>query len=406
MNNRFNTLILKSNRNLQDFNIIKQRLNTLVFTLSPQANTRVIKKDINLIDHVHKTKIHTSSVQSFYLTNHLSKKDYYQILGVPKTANAKEIKKAYYQLAQKYHPDKSAGDKTKFQEVSEAYEVLGDDKKRQEYDTFGMAGNGAGAHEKAGFGQGGFHYQSQVDPEELFRTIFGDAFKRGRDFESMFDQFGGSESGQQYEVAQRVLDLSFEEACRGVNKELNIRVLDVCKSCNGSKCAPGHKPVKCKQCNGTGMESIQTGPFFMRTTCRACYGHREVISKKCIECSGKGQTYQSKRVSVPVPAGVEDGQTMRMNVGKQEVYITFKVTPSKIFRRDKEDVHSDVSISISQAILGGTVNVKGIYDDHQLRIPSGTQSHERFRLNGKGIKRIHSSGYGDHYVYIKIKIPT
>ncbi|CAF0821270.1 unnamed protein product [Brachionus calyciflorus] len=416
MNNRFKTLILKTNRNLQDFNISHNRkncLNTLVFILNPQVHTRILKNKFNLGDFVlKKSQIHTSSQLNFYLSNSLqAKKDYYQVLGVPKTANAKEIKKAYYQLAQKYHPDKSQGDKTKFQEVSEAYEVLGDDKKRQEYDTFGMSGGGNGTGGAAGFdrGGGGFHYQSQVDPEELFRTIFGDAFKRGRDFESMFDQFGGGAGGDsspQYEVTQRVLDLSFEEACRGVNKELNIRVLDTCKSCNGSKCAPGHKPVKCKQCNGTGMESIQTGPFFMRTTCRACYGHREVISKKCIECSGKGQTYQSKRVSVPVPAGVEDGQTMRMNVGKQEVYITFKVAPSKIFRRDKEDVHSDISLSISQAILGGNVKVKGIYDDHQLRIPAGTQSHERFRLTGKGIKRVHTSGYGDHYVYIKIKIPT
>lgn len=409
MNTRFANLIRRSNLKLQDFTIIhyqKQRLNTLVCLLNVQERA----KNCPTVTHQKKRFFHTSKTKNFFLSSNVqAKKDYYEILGVSKTASAKDIKKAYYQLAQKYHPDKTAGDKTKFQEVSEAYEVLGDEKKRQEYDTFGMAGNGMGGEGQPGFGGGGggFHYQSQVDPEELFRTIFGDAFKRGRDFESMFEGFGaGTESGPQYEVAQRILDLSFEEACRGINKELNIRVLDTCKSCKGTRCAPGHKPVKCKQCNGTGMESIQTGPFFMRTTCRACYGHREVISKKCIECAGKGQTYQSKRVSVPVPAGVEDGQTMRMNVGKQEVYITFKVTPSKIFRRDKEDVHSDVSVSISQAILGGTISVKGIYDDHQLRIPAGTQSHERFRLSGKGIKRIHSSGYGDHYVYIKIKIPT
>lgn len=119
-----------------------------------------------------------------------------------------------------------------------------------------------------------------------------------------------------------------------------------------------------------------------------------------------GMTQQNKRVSVPVPAGVEDGQTMRMNVGKQEIYVTFRVQQSQIFRRDKEDVHSDLTISISQAILGGTAMVKGIYDDHSIRIPAGTPSHQRFCLSGKGIKRIHSSGYGDHYVYIKIKVPT
>ena len=154
------------------------------------------------------------------------------------------------------------------------------------------------------------------------------------------------------------------------------------------------------------MESVQTGPFFMRTTCRVCYGRGEQISKKCSECVGKGVTYQNKRINIPVPAGVEDGQTMRLNVGKQEIYVTFKVASSIVFRRDKEDVHSDAVITISQAILGGSIKVKGIYEDHLLKIPPGTQSHQRFRLNGKGIKRIHSSGYGDHYVYIKIKIPT
>lgn len=305
-----------------------------------------------------------------------------------------------------FNLDQNKGDKTKFQEVSEAYEVLGDEKKRKQYDTFGVAGEeaaGPAGAQAGGFQRGGFHYQSQVDPEELFRTIFGDAFRQGRDFESMFDNYGSESS--QYEISQKVLELTFEEACRGVNKEMNIRVMDTCNSCKGTRCAPGHKPVKCKQCNGTGMESIQTGPFFMRSTCRACYGAREVIGKKCIECSGKGQTLQNKRVNIPVPAGVEDGQTMRINVGKQEVYVTFKVASSQIFKRDKEDVHSDVSISLSQAVLGGTIRVKGIYDDHSLKIPSGTQSHQRFRLAGKGIKRIHTSGYGDHYVHIKIKIP-
>ncbi len=118
-----------------------------------------------------------------------------------------------------------------------------------------------------------------------------------------------------------------------MNKDLRMRVVDTCSSCKGSKCAPGHKPTKCKQCNGTGMESVQTGPFFMRTTCRVCYGRREVITKKCLECNGNGTNLQNRNVNVTVPAGVEDGQTMRLNVGKQEVYITFKVSPSQIFRR-------------------------------------------------------------------------
>jgi DnaJ homolog subfamily A member 3 len=154
------------------------------------------------------------------------------------------------------------------------------------------------------------------------------------------------------------------------------------------------------------MENIQTGPFFMRTTCRACRGQREIIKKKCIECNGRGKTAQIRRVNIPVPAGVEDGQTMRINVGNSEIFVTFKVTSSTRFKREREDVHTDESISISQAILGGSIKVKGIYEDHILKVPAGTQSHQRFRLTGKGIKRVHTSGYGDHYVHIKIKIPT
>jgi DnaJ family protein A protein 3 len=167
---------------------------------------------------------------------------------------------------------------------------------------------------------------------------------------------------------KRVLDLTFEEACRGVNKELSLRIIDTCPECKGTRCAPGYKPQRCKTCNGTGMESVQTGPFFMRSTCRSCQGRRETIAKKCIECNGQGNTTQTKRVNVPVPAGVEDGQQMRINVGKTEVFITFKVSNSTQFRRDKEDVHSDVTISISQAILGGTAKVKGIYEDHTLKV--------------------------------------
>jgi len=361
----------------------------------------------------HLKSFHTSSIKNFQFTNNLlAKKNYYETLGISRNADAREIKKAYYKLAKQYHPDQNKGDKTKFQEVSEAYEVLSDDNKKQQYDTFGSADNSAGA--QGGHGgfkhPGGGGYQSNVDPEELFRTIFGDAFKQGGQnnaYESMFNGFGGGghREPQYNEVTQKVLDLSFEEACRGVNKEILLRITDTCKLCKGSRCAPGHKPETCKQCNGTGMESVQTGPFFMRTTCRACYGKRETISKKCVECNGAGTTQQNRKTTIPVPAGVEDGQSMRMNVGKQEVYITFMVKPSIVFRRDKEDVHSDILVSISQAILGGTVKVQGIYDDHNLRIPSGTQSHQRFQLSNKGIKRIHSSGYGDHYVYVKIKIP-
>ena len=177
----------------------------------------------------------------------------------------------------------------------------------------GTPGDGAGTRPGGNYQ----YYQSQVDPEELFRTIFGDVFgQRGQrgapgGFESMFgNDFGAEREYEEMGATQRVLDITFEEACRGVNKEVSLKVVDTCPSCKGSKCAPGHKPQRCKTCNGTGMESIQTGPFFMQTTCRTCRGSRESISKKCLECDGKGRTLQVKRVNIPVPAGVEDGQTM------------------------------------------------------------------------------------------------
>ncbi|CAF0942101.1 unnamed protein product [Didymodactylos carnosus] len=330
--------------------------------------------------------IHTSSIKH--------KKDYYEVLGVSKSSTAKEIKKAYYQLAKQYHPDTTKDNKDpnvakKFQEVSEAYEVLSDDGKRQQYDMYGMSRDPFGAAPRRGPGpdpgqdfKGYEYYQSQVDPEELFRKIFGDAFHRGGfgTQNSMNDQ-DDNIFGKQG-INQLVLDLSFEESVRGCNKNVNLNIVDVCK------------------------ETVQTGPFFMRSTCRTCHGSRETIPKPCSECNGKGKTAQKKQTSISIPAGVEDGQTMRLNLGVQEVFITFRVKASDKFRRDKEDIHSEISVSIAQCALGGTIKVPGIHEDHLLQVPAGTQSHQRFRLIGKGIKRIHSPGTGDHYVHIKIKVPT
>ncbi|CAF0920503.1 unnamed protein product [Didymodactylos carnosus] len=359
--------------------------------------------------------IHSSSIRH--------KKDYYEVLGIPKSSTAKEIKKAYYQLAKQYHPDttKNTQDPNipkKFQEVSEAYEVLSDENKRKQYDMYGMGsdpfGNSAppprsGPSPGSDPGQnfrGYEYYQSEVDPEELFRKIFGEAFSRGG--------FGNHEwmnepdeniYGKQG-TTQLVLDLTFQEAVRGCNKEVNLKIVDVCSVCKGTRCASGYQPQKCRTCNGTGMETIQTGPFFMRSTCRTCHGRRETIPKPCYECSGKGKTIQKKVTSIPIPAGVEEGQTMRLNLGVQEVFITFRVKASEKFRRDKEDIHSEINLSIAQCVLGGAIKVPGIYEDHLLQIPAGTQSHQRFRLIGKGIKRIHSPGTGDHYVHVKVKVPV
>ncbi|ESO90596.1 hypothetical protein LOTGIDRAFT_122783 [Lottia gigantea] len=346
---------------------------------------------------------------SIHHSSKLDKRDYYEVLGVSKNADAATIKKAYYKLAKKYHPDMNKSDKSaagKFQEVSEAYEVLSDTGKRSQYDNYGMAGSQGQGFPGGGFRSGtqGFEgFQSNIDPEELFRTIFRDGFN-----------FGGFAGNQDFEESKHgfaqatevMMDLTFQEAARGVNKEMTINVKDNCPRCGGSKAEPGSKPSKCTRCNGTGMETISTGPFMMRSTCRQCYGQKQIINNPCVDCRGKGKIILRKKIIVPVPAGVADGQTIRMPLGTQELFITFKVSKSRIFRREGSDVHSDVTISLSQAVLGGAIRIPGIYDDILLNIPSGTQSHDRVRLAGKGITRVNSYGNGDHYVHFKIKIPT
>ncbi|XP_022251474.1 protein tumorous imaginal discs, mitochondrial-like, partial [Limulus polyphemus] len=223
------------------------------------------------------------------------------------------------QLAKKYHPDTNKRDPEaakKFQEVTNAYEVLSDDKKRKQYDQFGTTADFGSA------GTTGFHdFQSSIDPEELFRKIFGDLGMKTRfsDFDFGEPQFG---FGNSQEV---IMNLTFREASRGVNKDVIINVPDTCSKCNGSRCEPGTEAVKCPSCNGTGMETVSSGPFVMRTTCRSCHGTRMYIKFPCTNCEGKGTTIQRKTVTVPVPAGVEDGQTVRMQVGKKELFITFKV---------------------------------------------------------------------------------
>ncbi|XP_046742231.1 protein tumorous imaginal discs, mitochondrial isoform X1 [Diprion similis] len=341
-----------------------------------------------------------------------AKRNYYEILGVPKNASQKDIKKAYYELAKKYHPDTNKGDPNagkKFQEVSEAYEVLSDETKRKEFDTWGATseqmGMGGGGQRQGAqdFGQN-WQFRSSVNPEELFRKIFGEAgfqtggFNEYEDFAESNFGFGASQ--------EVIMNLTFSQAARGVNKDVNLNVVDTCPKCSGTRCELGTKAVRCQHCNGTGMETISTGPFVMRSTCRFCQGSRMYIKYPCGECEGKGQTVQRKKVTVPVPAGVEDGQTVRMAVGNKEVFITFRVEKSKYFRREGPDVHTSAEISLAQAVLGGTIRVEGVYEDQTIQIRPGTSSHTRIRLSGKGLKKVNSMGYGDHYVDIKISVPS
>ncbi|XP_061830167.1 dnaJ heat shock protein family (Hsp40) member A3a isoform X1 [Nerophis lumbriciformis] len=333
---------------------------------------------------------HTSTAAS-------NKQDFYQILGVPRTATQKEIKKAYYQMAKKYHPDTNKNDqqaKEKFAQLAEAYEVLSDEAKRKQYDVYGSTGFDAG---QAGRRQQNWSGQAgSVNPEELFRKIFED-FSGGRgfgDFNAVFDQ------PQEY-----IMELTFTQAAKGVNKEISINMEASCQRCDGKGHEPGTKVQHCHYCNGSGMETVNTGPFVMRSTCRRCGGKGTVISTPCHSCRGTGQTKQRKTVMVPVPAGVEEGQTVRMPVGKKEIFITFRVQKSPVFKRDGADIHSDLHISVAQAILGGTARTQGLYETLNLAIPAGIQTDQRIQLAGKGIARVSGYGFGDHYIHLKIKVP-
>ncbi|XP_048871300.1 dnaJ homolog subfamily A member 3, mitochondrial-like isoform X2 [Brienomyrus brachyistius] len=337
------------------------------------------------------------SALSFHTSTPVTNKDdFYQVLGVPRSASQKEIKKAYYQMAKKYHPDTNKDDpqaKEKFAKLAEAYEVLSDEVKRKQYDTYGSAGFDP---RQAGAGQQHWRGGASVDPEELFRKIFGE-FSAGKgfgDFSSMFEQ-----------PPEYVMELTFMQAAKGVTKEISVNLEDTCQRCHGRGNEPGTKIQHCHYCNGTGMETINTGPFVMRSSCRRCSGRGSIVTTPCIVCRGAGETKQRQGVTVPVPAGVEDGQTVRVPVGRKEIFITFRVEKSPVFRRHGADIHSDVHISVSQAVLGGTARAQGLYETITIPIPPGIQADQRIHLEGKGIPRVHSYGYGDHYIHIKIRVP-
>ncbi|XP_046854087.1 dnaJ homolog subfamily A member 3, mitochondrial-like isoform X2 [Xenia sp. Carnegie-2017] len=338
------------------------------------------------------------SLKHFHTSLQICQKDFYKILGISRSASAKEIKKAYFDLAKKYHPDtnKSASAAEKFQEISEAYEVLSDENKRRTYDNYGQSnfsGSGAGNPFSGGGSFGG------MNPEDILKSFFGGNT-------GPFGATGANFSSRGFqETAQYSLRLSFMEAVKGVNKEMPVRTRVTCNHCNGSGAEPGTSLSKCPACNGSGEETISTGFFHMRSTCRRCGGSGYVIKIPCRKCNGAGSIMETRKITVPVPAGIENGQTVRMPMGGNEIFITFKVDNSKLFERDGANVHSTVSISYTQAILGGSIRVPGLHGDVDIKIPTGTQSQQKVRLSGKGIQRLNSIGKGDHFVHFSINIP-
>jgi len=343
-------------------------------------------------------------------------KDWYRVLGVPADADAKTIKQAYFKMAKKYHPDSHPNDKNakeRFQEISEAYDVLSDDDKKREYDLtrdFSSRSSRSSSASDRGSFRGSFS-GSNVEAEDLFERVFGKYSEFAKDdydydFEQRAKNSQARDRDEYGSLREISVSLSFVEAARGIRKTVELIYDETCGRCGGKRIEPNSRPIKCNHCSGSGVETISRGPFVLRQTCRHCHGTRTISKDPCKTCRGKGISTVKRAAEIQVPAGVEDGQTLRTQVDGKEFFLKFSVEKSSKFRRQGSDIHSDLAVSLSQAVLGGIVRVNGLYDDYRLNVPSGTQSHEYIVLKGKGMKRVHSSGYGDHYVHVKIKTPT
>jgi len=327
-------------------------------------------------------------------------KDYYQILDVEKGASTEEIKKSYKRLAKKHHPDLNKGNQQsaeKFKEINEAASVLGDEKKREQYDRFGTADSGFQGFDSSQFRDFGF------------------------DFGDIFDQFFGGGGFSRTRRARRGSDLLFEleveleDVAKGMEKKINFNKSVTCDGCQGKG---GSDVASCDQCDGRGMVARQRrtpfGIFQTTTTCRECQGSGEMVKNTCSDCSGSGVVQKKTPISIKVPAGTEDGMRLRFadmgEAGEKgglpgDLYVGLHVKPHTLFRRDEDDIHIDIPLDFSTAALGGTIDVPTLDGKVKLKIPSGTQSDTIFTLKGKGIPHLHSFGRGSQNVMVKITVP-
>lgn len=336
----------------------------------------------------------------------MEKRDYYEVLGIEKSASKDEIKKAYRKLSKKYHPDlnKEPGAEEKFKEIAEAYEVLSDDQKRARYDQFGHQDPNQGFGGFGGFsgseGFGGF--------EDIFSSFFGGGGRTRRD----------PNAPRKGDDLQYRMTISFEEAVFGKEKEIEIPREETCDSCHGTGAKPGTSKETCSHCNGSGQtsETVNTpfGQMVNRRTCSHCQGTGQIIKEKCSTCHGAGTVKKRKKIKVNIPAGVDDGQQLRLS-GQGEaginggpagdLYIVFHVRASDKFERDGDDIYLELPITFPQAALGDDIEVPTIHGKVKMKIPAGTQSGDRFRLKGKGVKNVHGYGTGDQHVIVQIKTP-
>ncbi len=344
-------------------------------------------------------------------------KDLHEILGVKKGATDAEIKTAYRKLALKWHPDKHKGDneaETKFKEINVAYEILSDKKKRQQYEAFGAAGpGGAGGFPGGGRGFEGFDFSGFSNGAsgfaDIFETFFGGGNVRSR------SKKRGPMRGNDIEAA---IKITFEEAVFGCQKDLEITKPDVCDHCNGKGAEPGTSIVTCKTCGGAGetREARNTilGQMTTSRTCDECSGEGRVPEKKCTKCHGTTRARVKERVKVKIPAGVDNGSTIRLSDKGEggvkggpsgDLYIDLIVTPSKKFIRSGSDIHSEIEIHLVQAVIGGEIEVDTIDGISKIKIPAGTEDGKVFKISGAGVPKVSGSGRGDHLAKIRIAIP-
>ncbi len=346
-------------------------------------------------------------------------KDYYKILGIDKNASQDEIKKAFRKEAHKYHPDKVGGDEIKFKEANEAYQVLGNEKKRSQYDQFGstfeqaQAGGGFSGFE--GFRDfSGFTNGFNVDMDDL-----GDVFGGIGDIFGFSNRGGQGRRQRQGRDIEVILTINFLEAVFGVEKEIGLRKNIICDKCKGNGAEPGTPIETCKTCGGTGrVTKVQRtifGNMQVQATCSDCQGEGKTYTKKCSKCKGSGQINELVKLKIKIPAGIDNGETIRLasqgEAGEKgasagDLYLKLRVNQDKRFKRDGYDIFSKAEISFAQAALGGKVNINTVDGDVKLKIPEGTQSGVEFRLRGRGVPRLRGRGRGDHIVEVAVKTPT
>ena len=343
-----------------------------------------------------------------------TKRDYYEVLGVPKDADEAALKKAYRVLAKKYHPDANPGDKeaeAKFKEASEAYSVLSDPEKRRKYDQFGHAAFEGGAGGAGGYG--GFDFNG-ADMGDIFGDIFGDFFGGGR------SAYGRSSNGPMRGANLRTgVRITFEEAIFGCEKEIELTLKDECPKCHGTGAKPGTSPVTCPKCNGKGKIVYTQQSFFGQVqnvqTCPDCRGTGKIVKEKCPDCYGTGYISSKKKIQVKIPAGIDNGQSIRIagkgepgtNGGERgDLLVEVTVSRSPVFMRQEISIFSTVPISFATAALGGPIKIKTVDGEVEYEVKPGTQTDTKVRLRGKGVPSLRNKNIrGDHYVTLVVTVP-